>query len=166
MNIKKAVITAAGRNQNRLPLQMLVDSDGTQKAAIRIILEEVLSTGVHEVCIVISPGDKDAYVSALEDSEHKVHFIEQGEPHGYGHALYCAREFTGADPFLHLVSDHLYLSGREKRCAEQLVEVARAEACAVSAVQPTREGMLPYYGAIGGRGVQNRPGLYQVDKVL
>ena len=66
-------------------------------------------------------------------------------------------EFVGDEPFLHLVSDHLYLSREQRRCAQQLVDVAAAENAAVSAVQATRESLLPYYGAVGGKGVPNRP---------
>jgi UTP--glucose-1-phosphate uridylyltransferase len=166
VKIAKAVITAAGRDQHRLPLQVLVDSDGMQKAAIRIILEEVLSAGIDDVAIIIAPGDQEAYATALDGTPAKVQFLPQTQSLGYGDALLCAREFVQERPFLHLVSDHLYLSGSPERCAQQLVEVAEREACSVSAVQPTREGMLPYYGAIGGKGVPNKPGLYQVEKVL
>jgi UTP--glucose-1-phosphate uridylyltransferase len=67
---------------------------------------------------------------------------------------------------LHLVSDHLYLSSKDESCARQLVDVARNESCSVSAVQSTREGMLPSYGAIGGKGVGGKEHLYQVEKVL
>src|SRR5262249_52364913 len=78
----------------------------------------------------------------------------------------CAHEFVGSDPFLHLVSDHLYLSREQRRCAQQLVDVAAAENAAVSAVQATRESLLPYYGAVGGKGIPNRPHLYLVETVL
>ena len=166
LKVTKAIITAAGRDHNRLPLQVLVDSDGAQKPAIRIIIEEVASAGVDEAAVIVSPGDHEAYREALENAQVKVHFIEQGAPQGYGHALLCGREFVGQSAFLHLVSDHLYLSGRPERCAQQLVDVARAEACSVSAVQPTRESMLPYYGTVGGNGVANTPHLYQIEKVL
>jgi len=166
VNIKKAVITAAGRNQSRLPLQVLVDSDGAQKPAIKIIFNEVLSAGIDQIGLVISPLDKEGYQSALGDVPAKVQFITQDEPKGYGHALLCAGEFVAGDPFLHLVSDHLYLSGKDKTCAQQLVDVARAEECSVSAVQPTREGMLPYYGTVGGKGVPNKEHLYQIEKVF
>jgi UTP--glucose-1-phosphate uridylyltransferase len=47
-----------------------------------------------------------------------------------------------------------------------VVEVARAERCSVSAVQPTRESMLPYYGAVGGRRVPRRADLYEIENVL
>jgi UTP--glucose-1-phosphate uridylyltransferase len=67
---------------------------------------------------------------------------------------------------LHLVSDHLYLSREQRRCAQQLVDVASAENASVSAVQATRESFLPYYGVVGGEGIPNRPHLYRVEKVL
>jgi UTP--glucose-1-phosphate uridylyltransferase len=44
--------------------------------------------------------------------------------------------------------------------------VAEREACAVSAVQPTREHLLPYYGAVGGRRIPGQEDLYAVETVL
>jgi len=166
LKVSKAVITAAGRDHNRVPLQVLVDSDGAEKPAIQIILEEVASAGIDEAAIIITPADRESYADSLKSAAVKVHFIEQPKPAGYGNALLCARDFVGSSAFLHLVSDHLYLSGRSERCAQQLVDVARAEACSVSAVQPTRESMLPYYGTVGGKGIPNKPHLYQIEKVL
>ncbi|MHC1767737.1 MAG: sugar phosphate nucleotidyltransferase [Verrucomicrobiia bacterium] len=166
MKIRKAVITAAGRNQHTLPLQTLVDRDGVQKYALQIIVEEAVSSGVEEICVVICPGDREAYATAAGSWAKQLRFVEQSAPAGYGQALYCAREFVANDPFLHLVSDHLYLSRQEKRCAQQLVDTAAAEGVSVSAVQATRESQLPYYGAIGGKGVPNRSHLYLIEKVL
>jgi UTP--glucose-1-phosphate uridylyltransferase len=166
VRIRKAVITAAGRNQHTLPLQTLVDRDGIQKFALQIIIEEAISSGVEEICMVICPGDREAYGAAAGSWAKQLQFVEQAKPLGYGQALYCAREFVRDDPFLHLVSDHLYLSREQRRCAQQLVDVAAAENAAVSAVQATRESLLPYYGAIGGKGIPNRPHLYLVEKVL
>src|SRR4051812_21032173 len=110
MDIRKAVITAAGRGQRALPLQTLVDRDGVEKKALQIVLEEVVSTGVEEICLVVVPGDQAAYRGAAGDHAARLHFVEQAEPRGYGHALALARDFTADRPFLHLVSDHLYLS--------------------------------------------------------
>ena len=64
MKIRKAVITAAGRAQRALPLQTLVDRDGSQKSSLRVILDEALSTGVEEVCVVVSKGRLDLFVDA------------------------------------------------------------------------------------------------------
>ena len=166
MRIKKAVITAAGRNQRALPLQTLVDRDGTAKSALRIVVEEAVSTGVEEVCIVIAPGDREAYARAAGEQAGRLCFVEQPEPRGYGHALHIARQFTGEEPFLHVVSDHLSISDTGQRCAQQLVQMAVAESCAVSAVQPTRENMLAYFGTIGGRCVAKRTDLYEVETVI
>ncbi len=166
MNIRKAVITAGGRDQRSLPLQTLVDRDGIEKTALHIILDEVVAAGVDRVCLVIVPGDQAAYAKAAGDHAARLHFVEQAEPRGYGHALSLAADFTHGEPFLHLVGDHLYLSRGPARCAQQVVERARAEGCAVSAVQPTREHMLPYYGTVGGRRVPRQADLYEVENVL
>jgi UTP--glucose-1-phosphate uridylyltransferase len=167
MKIRKAVITAAGRAQRELPLQTLVDRDGQQKSGLKIIIDEALSTGVEEICLVVSPGDHRAYQEAAGDAAGRLYFAEQPSPRGYGHALHCARNFVGADPFLHLVSDHLYLSRVPGlRCAQQLVRVAEAQGCAVSGVQATRENVLPFYGTVGGRRVPGQADLYEVEDVI
>jgi len=166
MRIVKAVITAAARGQNLLPLQTLVDRDGAAKSALRIILEEAISSGVEEICLVVRPGDQSAYAAAAGDLARRLHFVEQAESRGYGHALYCAQAFVRSDPFLHLVSDHLYISRETARCARQLVQVAAAEECSVSGVQPTRESVLTHYGTIGGHRVAGNSCLYQVENVI
>jgi len=64
MQPRRALLTCAGRNQRTLPLQSLVDRDGTTKTALTILIEEVLAAGISEVGVVISPGDESAYRSA------------------------------------------------------------------------------------------------------
>jgi len=165
VDIKKAIITAAGKTQRTLPLQTLVDRDGVTKTALRILIEEILSAGIEEICVVVGPGDQTAYAAAAGRTGGRIQFVEQKTALGYGHAVACASEFAGRVPFLLLVGDHLYVSGR-KRAAQQLVEIAGAENCAVSAVQATQESKLPYYGTIGGRLVAARKGLYEISEVL
>ena len=166
MKIKKAVITAAGKDQRNLPLQRLVDRDGVSKSALQIILEEAIQAGAEEICLVVAPGDEDAFWAAAGSQAVRISCVPQPAPRGYGHALFCARKFVGSEPFLHLVSDHLYVSDVAKRCGQQLVEAAETEACAVSAVQATRESVLAYYGAIGGRRVAQKRQLYEIETVL
>lgn len=166
MQVNKAVITAAGRGQRTLPLQLLIDRDGQQKSVLRIIIEEVLRAGVEEIGVVVCPGDEEAYRAACGDHAGRLHFIQQAEPLGYGHAVYCARAFTSQDPFLLLVGDHLYVSREERSCAQQLVEAALAEECAISAVQASREHLLPYYGAVGGRPIPSKADLYLIERVI
>jgi UTP--glucose-1-phosphate uridylyltransferase len=166
MRIRKAVITSAAPTQRSLPLQRFVDRDGVDKAALKIIIEEVVSAGVEEIAVVICPGDQHVYLQAAEEHAPRLHLVEQADPRGYGDALHRAAAFIGHEPFVHLVGDHLYISRSDQRCAQQLVEVAGAESCSLSAVQPTREAMLPYYGVVGGRRVQGRNSLYEVERVV
>ncbi len=166
MQVKKAIITAAGQSQRTLPLQSLVDRDGVPKTALQILIEEVLHAGIDEVCLVIAPGDQEAYRAAAGPHAKRVAFVEQARPLGYGHAVHCAAEFTGRQPFLLLVGDHLYVARGARRCAQQLIGIAGAEACSVSAVQATHESKLPFYGAVGGRLVAGRQGLYEISEVV
>lgn len=166
MKVSKAVITAAARNQRAIPLQMMVDRDGRQKPVINIIIEETLSAGVDDIGIVVCPEDEAAFRGAAGEHAGRISFFHQCEPLGYGHAVYCARDFVGDEPFLHLISDHVYVSSGAAGCARQLVEVARANACSVSGVQATRENLLPYFGAVGGRRVSGTKDLYLVEQVV
>jgi UTP--glucose-1-phosphate uridylyltransferase len=166
VEIKKAIITAASPSQRTLPLQTLVDRDGTPKSALAIIVEEILQAGIEDICVVVCPGDEAAYARAAGNHHRRLTFLEQSRPLGYGHAVWTAHEFVGAQPLLLLVGDHLYVSGQPERCARQLVEVAAREHCTVSAVQATHESKLPYYGTIGGHLVSGQKGLYEIAEVL
>jgi UTP--glucose-1-phosphate uridylyltransferase len=166
LKIKKAVITAAGQNQRALPLQTLIDRDGQEKSVLGILVEQALSAAVEEICVVVWPGDEARYASAAGKHAGRVRFVAQPQPLGYAHAVWCARDFTAREPFLHLVGDHLYVTTAGKSCAQRLVEVAEAESCAVSAVQPTRESLLPRFGAAGGRRMPGRQGVYRVETVI
>lgn len=166
MIVKKAVITAAAQLQRALPLQTLIDRDGLEKAVLCILIEQSLAAGAEEIAVVVSPGDESRYAQAAGSLASAVRFIPQPEPRGYGHAIYCARSFTGDEPFLHMVGDHLYVSAAEKPSAQRLVELAQQEHCSVSGVQATRESLLTRYGTVGGRRVAQRSDLYRVDTVI
>lgn len=166
MEIKRAIITAAGKAQRALPLQSLIDRDGQTKTALAVIIEEALAAGISEIAVVIAPGDRDAFRSAAGPHASKLHFVEQREPRGFGEAVLTARTFTADAPFLLLVGDHLYVSSCDRPCARQLVEVAMAHRCAVSAVQSTHESKLPYYGVVGGRRLHGQAGLYEITEVV
>jgi UTP--glucose-1-phosphate uridylyltransferase len=166
MNIRKAVITAAGPAQRTLPLQTLIDRDGVSKSALCILIEDILDAGIEQIGIVVRPGDEPSFRQAAGTHANLLTFIPQPEPRGYGHAVLCAAPFTAQDPFLLLVGDHLYLSHTGPRCPRQLVDIARTESCPVSSVHATYQNKLPYYGTIGGRLVEGRRGLYEVEKVV
>jgi UTP--glucose-1-phosphate uridylyltransferase len=166
VKVTKAVITAAGKNQRMLPLQTLVDRDGVSKSALRILAEEIAAAGIGEIAVIVCPGDEAAYAAAAGPLARQMRFIPQTQALGYGHAVHCAAEFTGDDPFLLTVGDHLYISRSGKSCTAQLLETAEAGKCSVSAVQATHESKLPFYGSIGGRRVQGSDRLYEVETVI
>jgi UTP--glucose-1-phosphate uridylyltransferase len=165
MRVTKCVITAAGPRQRALPLQTLVARDGSPKTVLSLLVEEAVRARVEQICVVVAPGDEPSYAQAAGPAAARLQFIVQQEPRGYAAALACAAGFTGPDPFLHLVSDHLCVEAGERGCAQSLVDVAEREGCSVSAVQATREHLLTRFGCVGGRPVAHHAGLYEVDKV-
>jgi UTP--glucose-1-phosphate uridylyltransferase len=167
----------------------LVDRDGLTKPVLQIIAEEAIESGIEEICVVCAPGDEAVYhqqfrnyASLLQstkssdaaqeqarrfvDLEQRLRFAVQPEPEGYGHAVWCARPFVGDEPCLLLLSDHVYVSSESRRCARQLIELAAAEGCAVSAVQATREHLIHQYGTLCGRRLPEHPETYLIDEII
>jgi len=162
----RALLTAAAPSQRRLPLQTVTDRSGITRPVLELILEDAFAAGVTETGLVVFPGDGPLFREAAGAFADRIAIIEQPVPRGYGHAVWCAREFLASEAFLLLVSDHLYVSDDPARpCARQLVEHWERERCAVSAVQATHESQLPYFGTVGGRLFDGRPGLFAIDKV-
>lgn len=166
VKVAKAVITAAGKHQRTLPLQTLVDRDGVSRSALAILANEITEAGISEIAVIVCPGDEAAYAAAAGPLASRMRFIPQQDALGYGHAIHCAAEFTGDDPFLLMVGDHLYTSRTVESCTVQLLATAHSAKCAVSAVQATHESKLPYYGCIGGSRVQGAERLYEVETVI
>jgi UTP--glucose-1-phosphate uridylyltransferase len=169
----------------------VVDLDGLHKPVIQIIAEEAFSSGIEEICVVCAPGDGERYVSAftsLRDNLVKsykgsdwatqqadkidyllsrLQFAEQAEALGYGHAVYCARDFVQGEPFLLLLGDYLYVSAvAGQRCAAQLVALATQQDCSVSAVNPTIEHQIGRYGTLTGKHVPAHQGVYEIEKII
>lgn len=166
MRIRKAVITAAGDFHSRLPLQTLVDRNGEIRTALRLSLDEVVHSGIEEIALIIRPGQQDSYLAAAGQHASRLVFFEQSNPRGYGDAILRASDFTGDEAFLHLVSDHLYLSRSDRLCAQQLIDTAAQQECSVSAIQPTRENEIVFFGTVGGTPVARTEHLYEVTTVI
>jgi UTP--glucose-1-phosphate uridylyltransferase len=167
----------------------LVDRDGLTKPVLQIIAEEAIESGIEEICVVCAPGDEDVYRQQFRnyaahlqsakqfdwaeeqarrfvDLEQRLRFAVQPEPLGYGHAVWCARAFVSDQPFLLLLSDHVYVSSETRRCARQLIELAAAEGCSASAVQATREHLIHQYGTLAGRRLSGRQDVYLIDEII
>ena len=166
MKIRKGVITAAGGNHARLPLQTLVDRRGETRTALRLMLDDVVDSGIDEVAIIVRPGQQEPYLAAAGPHASRLEFFEQSKPRGYGDAILRARDFIGDESFLHLVSDHLYLSRSDRLCAQQLIDAATQHECSVSAIQPTRENQVGFFGTVGGTPLAQSDNLYEVSTVI
>ncbi|MBL8810572.1 MAG: hypothetical protein JNM43_10380 [Planctomycetaceae bacterium] len=166
MKIRKAVITAAGDFHSRLPLQTLVDRNGEIRTALRLMLDEIVESGIEEVAIVVRPGQQEPYITAAGPHASRLVFFEQANPRGYGDAILRAADFVAGESFLHLVSDHLYLSRSDRPCARQLIEAATRYECAVSAIQPTRENEIVFFGTVGGSPMAQAEHVYEVSTVI
>lgn len=166
MTPTKAVITAANPAERDLPLQTITDPQGETKAALQVVLDEVFDAGIEEVAVVIVPGSREAFARAAGPHAEQVTFLEQAEPKGYGHAIWLAREFTGDDPFVLLVGDHLYLSHGGESCLQQLLKAAARHEGPVSAVQATHESKLHLYGTVGATRVPGSDHTFEVRTII
>lgn len=197
--VRKAVITAAGRGTRQYPastavqkeLFPLVDRDGLTKPVIQIIGEELLDSGIEEICIVTQPGEEPVYRDyfrrmndtevrafrgkdwAILESEklgafgERLHFAEQHTPDGFGHAVYQARKFVGDEPFVLMLGDHVYISAVKDRCTAQLIKVFETyRADAVTGVQPTIEKLLHLFGTIRGQPIDPNKGVYKAELII
>jgi UTP--glucose-1-phosphate uridylyltransferase len=169
----------------------VVDLDGLHKPTIQIIAEEAFASGIEELCVVCAPGDGERYLAAFaslrdnlgrsyqgsdwatQQAEKidfllsRLHFAEQAEALGYGHAVACARPFVQDEPFLLLLGDYLYVSAQAgQRCAAQLLALATKEECSVSAVNPTIEHQIGRYGTLTGALVAGQAGVYEIEKII
>jgi UTP--glucose-1-phosphate uridylyltransferase len=124
----------------------IIDQNGRAKPVILAIVEEAISAGIIEVGIVVQPDDlkvfadlfknppipelwqklspaNQEYSQYLQELGKKVVLLTQQEQEGYGHAVFCAKDWVNNEPFLLMLGDHVYKSDSEKSCARQIVEI-------------------------------------------
>ena len=152
----------------------VIGKDGRIKPAILTIVEEAISAGIEEIGIIIQPADKaifeefffmpptienfnklskenQAYSEYLLDVGHRITLIEQKIQDGFGHAVYCSREWIGNEPFLLMLGDHIYASSDvEKSCARQIMDVFEKRGQSVVGLRETPENEVRHYGCAAG----------------
>ena len=190
--IRKGVITAAGRGTRQYPASQtvqkelfpLVDVDGYAKPTLQIIVEELLASGVEEICVIANAHNVEPMrrhfqqppppslagkewaaplVDALHDMAERLTFVVQETQDGYGHAVFQARDWVGHEPFVMALGDHIYFSDTPTRCARQVMDAYQTHGCTVSSVFPVAEAEVPRYGIIAGVPVDAaEPPVYQI----
>ena len=151
----------------------VIDSSGQAKPAIMAIVEEAVDAGIEEVCLIVQSGDTELFESFFKTPppiEHynklskenktycdyllelgsRVTFVTQDVQEGFGHAVYCAREWVGNEPFLLMLGDHLYGSDGEKCCAQQVVEAYEQVGHSVVGLKETPIEDLSNFGCVTG----------------
>jgi UTP-glucose-1-phosphate uridylyltransferase/mevalonate kinase len=179
--VRKALIPAAGFGTRLFPatkalkkeLFPIIDGQGRAKPVILAIVEEALSAGIEEVCIIVQSEDRELfeeifctpprienynklsrenqeYCHYLMEVGNRITFLSQDTQEGFGHAVHCAREWVQNEPFMLLLGDHLYTSPTPKSCARQLVEVYEESGISVVAVEETPADQVHHFGCVTG----------------
>jgi UTP-glucose-1-phosphate uridylyltransferase/mevalonate kinase len=151
----------------------IIDQDGIAKPAILLIVEEALEAGLEEVIIIVQEDDLDEfqsffnsqvsienynklpphfqeYAQRLLEIGRRVTFVAQPNQEGFGHAVYCAREAIGDEPFLLMLGDHLYRSSKEDSCAKQLLDAYKKHGINVLGLRRTPEDQIANFGTVAG----------------
>ncbi|MBQ8980467.1 MAG: UTP--glucose-1-phosphate uridylyltransferase GalU [Eubacterium sp.] len=147
MKIRKAIIPAAGLGTRVLPASKAVPKEMlniVDKPAIQYIVEEAFASGIEDVLIITNRGkgaiedhfdhafeletklaanpDKADLLEAVQATAKlgNVYFLRQKETGGLGHAVLCAKDFVGDEPFAVLYGDDVIIS--EYPVTKQLID--------------------------------------------
>jgi UTP-glucose-1-phosphate uridylyltransferase/mevalonate kinase len=151
----------------------VIDQDGIAKPAILLIVEEALNAGIEEVIIIVQEDDRDDferffntqisienynklpqhfqdYARRLIEIGQRVKFVVQRTQEGFGHAIYCARELVGNEPFLLMLGDHIYRSTTDISCARQLLDAYERHGRSVVGLRLTPADQIANFGTATG----------------
>jgi UTP--glucose-1-phosphate uridylyltransferase len=168
--VRKAVIPAAGLGTRFLPVTKALPKEllpiGT-KPTLQIVVEELISSGITEICIVTSPHkrelqeyfgvnttydttlksfNKEKLLADIKEITQNVTFTwaYQKNPLGLGHAVLCAKKAIGAEPFIVCLPDVLIES--QTPCCQQLILAYEEIGEAINATEHTPYEKLHLYG--------------------
>jgi len=191
--VRKAIIPVAGFGTRLYPASRslkkdffpIPDKDGFVKPVILILLEELMNSGIEEVCLVLGSEEerlkyRDFFETPLSE-EHlrklrpemqdyekrilaigkKLKYVYQKEKRGFGHAVYQAAEFANNEPVLLLLGDTLYRTDSNKPCALQLIEKYEQYNQLMVSIHSIPLAEVSYYGIVSG--VWMGEGKYETD---
>lgn len=186
--VRKAIIPAAGLGTRFLPATKAMPKEMlpiVDKPTIQYIVEEAIASGIEDIIIVTGKGkraiedhfdfapeleqnllekektellEKVRYSTNLAD----IHYIRQKEPKGLGHAVWCARNFIGNEPFAVLLGDDIVQS--DTPCLRQLINIFEETCSSVIGVQFVADEETHRYGIIDPSTQEGR--LYQVNNFV
>lgn len=180
--VRKAIIPVAGFGTRLYPATRSLKkdffpipcSDGMVRPVILILLEELVSSGIEEICLVLgseeeriqytdfferqlsddhlSKLNKEAqeYENRILDIGKRLHYVYQHEKRGFGHAVYQAAHFANNEPVLLLLGDTLYRSQSNKPCALQIIEQYERYNQLMVSIHPIPLADVSHYGILSG----------------
>ncbi len=165
------MIPAAGLGTRFLPAtkaqpkEMLPIVD---KPAIQYIIEEAVQSGIEEILIITGrnkraiedhfdraveleltlkeQGKYDLLGMIEELSAVTIHYVRQKEARGLGHAVLCAKQFVGQEPFAVLLGDDIIDS--TVPCLKQLIDVYEDRPGSILGVQEVAPAKVSSYGIV------------------
>ena len=180
--VRKAIIPVAGFGTRLYPATRALKKDffpipcpdGMVRPVILILLEELVKSGVEEICLVLGSEEEriqytefferplsDEHLSKLnaEAQEYENHILDIGkrlryvyqrEKRGFGHAVYQAAEFANGEPVLLLLGDTIYHSHSNKPCALQLIEKYERYNQLMVSIHSVPLSDVSHYGILSG----------------
>lgn len=151
----------------------IVDKDGRAKPVIMVIVEEAISGGIEEVAIVTQPSDRQLfedffktppsqelfqklspenqkYSQYIQELGEKITVLTQEKQEGYGHAVFCAKDWVKDEPFLLLLGDHVYTSDNDISCTRQVLDVYEKASNSVIGLTVMPAEIIHKAGIVGG----------------
>jgi UTP--glucose-1-phosphate uridylyltransferase len=188
MKLRKAVIPVAGLGTRFLPATKTVPKELlpiVDIPSIQYVVQEAVDAGIEEIIFVTGRG-KDGIEDHFDDAPEleqvladrgqqemvkmlrriaemtEVVSVRQKKPLGLGHAVLCARDLVGAEPFAVMLADDLIDS--ETPCIRQLSDIFERTDESVVALMEVPETEVQQYGIIKGKVLKER--LYQVEATV
>ena len=168
--VRKAVIPAAGLGTRVLPATKVMPKEMlpiVDKPAIQYIVEEAAASGIEDILIITNRGkglledhfdrapelecrlaadpnkaailDEVVHISQLAN----IFYVRQKETKGLGHAIGCAREFVGDEPFAVLYGDDVIL-GKDPACGQLIRAYKQCGNGVVGVKEVDREAISKY----------------------
>lgn len=177
MKIRKAVIPAAGLGTRFLPATKAVPKEMlpiVDTPVIQLTVEQAVRAGIEHIVIITSAAKRaiENHFDYFFELEYRLEqagklaerdqvrriadlasfsFVRQKQPLGNGHAVLCAREAIGNEPFAVLWGDDLVWG--EPPLVSQLAEVYEQYGGSVIAVMRVPPSETGRYGVIAGEQV-------------
>ena len=180
--VRRAIIPVAGFGTRLYPATRALKKDffpipcpdGMVRPVILILLEELVQSGIEEICLVLGSEDErrlyaDFFERPLNDShlrklskqyqEYENHILDIGkrlryvyqrDKRGFGHAVYQAAQFAHGEPVLLMLGDTLYRSLTNKPCALQLIEEYERYNCLIVGLYPVALSDVSHFGIMSG----------------